>query len=124
MIDAGLQLLDALSEHFDAGFEVEQAPVGGISIDEHGTPLLPEVLDRCRAADAVLLGAVGGPAWDDPTAEHRPEDALLALRSELELFANLRPVRANEALASASPLRPEVRRGADLLILRELTGGL
>ena len=72
----------------------------------------------------MLLGAVGGPAWDDPTAASRPEDALLGLRSTLELFANLRPVRAHEALAEASPLRPEVRRGADILIVRELTGGL
>ena len=81
-------------------------------------------LAACREADAVLLGAVGGPAWDDPTAAARPEDALLELRSALELFANLRPVRAHESLAEASPLRPEVRRGADILIVRELTGGL
>ncbi len=79
---------------------------------------------RRRAADAVLLGAVGGPAWDDPSAPRRPEDALLGLRSALELFANLRPVRAHAALADASPLRPEVRRDADVLIVRELTGGL
>ena len=81
-------------------------------------------LAACREADAVLLGAVGGPAWDDPTAAARPEDALLELRSALELFANLRPVRAHESLAEASPLRPEVRRDADILIVRELTGGL
>jgi 3-isopropylmalate dehydrogenase len=125
VIGAGLQLLDALSEHFDAGFEVEQAPVGGVSIDEHGTPLLPEVLDRCRAADSVLLGAVGGPKWDttDPDAA-RPEQGLLGLRKGLELFANLRPVRVVPALASASPLREERARGADLLIVRELTGGI
>jgi 3-isopropylmalate dehydrogenase len=98
--------------------------VGGAAIDADGSPLPPATLDTCRSADAVLLGAVGGPRWDDPTASSRPEDALLALRSELELFANLRPVRAHEALESASPLRPDVRRGADLLILRELTGGL
>ena len=81
-------------------------------------------LEACRAADAVLLGAVGGPAWDDPRAAVRPEQALLRLRGELGLFANLRPVRALGALADASPLRPEVREGADLFIVRELTGGL
>ena len=122
--DVARRVVDAAGARF--GFEVawDEQPVGGRAIDTDGTPLPAATLDACRHADAVLLGAVGGPAWDDPTAEHRPEDALLALRSELELFANLRPVRANEALASASPLRPEVRRGADLLILRELTGGL
>src|SRR6185436_12781185 len=103
---AGLQLLTALSTRFDAGFEVEQALVGGASIDEHGTPLLPEVLERCRASDAVLLGAVGGPKWDttDPGAP-RPEQGLLGLRKGLELFANLRPVRPSPALVDASPLK-------------------
>ena len=108
------------------GFEVswDEQPVGGAAIDSEGTPLPKTTLDACRRADAVLLGAVGGPRWDDPEAAMRPEDALLGLRAELGLFANLRPVRAHDALASASPLRPEVRRGADMLILRELTGGL
>ncbi len=108
------------------GFEVawDEQAVGGTAIDAEGTALPPPTLDACRRADAILLGAVGGPRWDDPAAQVRPEDALLGLRAELGLFANLRPVRAYEALASASPLRPEVRRGADLLILRELTGGL
>jgi 3-isopropylmalate dehydrogenase len=109
-----------------SGFAVtwDERTVGGAAIDVEGTPLPADSLDACRAADAVLLGAVGGPRWDDPSAAHRPEDALLGLRSELELFANLRPVRAHAALASASPLRPEVREGADIMILRELTGGL
>jgi 3-isopropylmalate dehydrogenase len=125
VIAAGLQLLDALSPRFDAGFEVERAPVGGISIDAHGVPLLPEVLERCRGADAVLLGAVGGPKWDttDPDAP-RPEQGLLGLRKGLQLFANLRPVRVVPALAAASPLREERAAGADILIVRELTGGI
>ena len=125
MVGAGVQLLDALAPRFDAGLEIEQAPVGGVSIDEHGVPLLPEVLDRCRSADAVLLGAVGGPKWDstDPAAP-RPEQGLLGLRKGLGLFANLRPVRVVPALASASPLREERARGADILIVRELTGGI
>jgi 3-isopropylmalate dehydrogenase len=108
------------------GFEVawDEQLVGGAAIDATGGPLPPATLDACRSAEAVLLGAVGGPRWDDPSADSRPEDALLGLRSALELFANLRPVTAHEALASASPLRPEVRAGADLLIVRELTGGL
>jgi 3-isopropylmalate dehydrogenase len=116
--------VDALGRRFD--FEVRwiDAAVGGAAIDAHATPLPSATLEACRAADAVLLGAVGGPKWDDPSAAARPEDALLGLRSELGLFANLRPVRAPDALAGSSPLRPEVRRGVDLLIVRELTGGL
>ena len=108
------------------GFEVvwDEQLVGGAAIDAASDPLPPATLEACRSAEAVLLGAVGGPRWDDPSAASRPEDALLGLRSALELFANLRPVTAHEALKSASPLRPEVRAGADLLIVRELTGGL
>jgi 3-isopropylmalate dehydrogenase len=122
---AARQVLRALSPLHDAAFEFTELPVGGTSIDEHGVPLLPEVLEECRASDAVLLGAVGGPKWDstDPDAP-RPEQGLLGLRKGLELFANLRPVRVMDALLDASPLRPERVRGADLLIVRELTGGI
>jgi 3-isopropylmalate dehydrogenase len=106
-------------------FEVEERLVGGASIDEHGTALTDEVLDACRASDAVLLAAVGGPKWDstDPDAP-RPEQGLLALRKELGLFANLRPVRPSPALLDASPLRRERIEGTDLLVVRELTGGI
>ncbi len=125
VVSAASRLLDAIAERFDAEFAVEELPIGGNSIDAHGVPLLPEVLDRCRAADAVLLGAVGGPKWDstDPEAP-RPEQGLLGLRKGLELFANLRPVRVNPSLGHASPLREELVKDADLLIVRELTGGI
>jgi 3-isopropylmalate dehydrogenase len=117
---AARRLLDALGD-----FEVDARLVGGASIDEHGAPLTDEVLDACRGSDAVLLAAVGGPRWDstDPGAP-RPEQGLLALRKELGLFANLRPVRPSPALLDASPLRRERIDGCDLLVVRELTGGI
>ena len=102
----------------------ESHPIGGCAIDAVGTPLPRATLDACRAADAVLLGAVGGPRWDDPRAEVRPEQGLLALRRELGLFANLRPVRTWPELADVSPLKPERLAGVDILFVRELTGGL
>jgi 3-isopropylmalate dehydrogenase len=107
------------------GFGFEEVTVGGASIDAHGVALTEEALERCRGADAVLLGAVGGPRWDstDPEAP-RPEQGLLGLRKGLGLFANLRPVRPLPALIEASPLRPEVIAGTDLLVVRELTGGI
>jgi len=116
--------VDASGERFGFDVDWDELPVGGTALEVAGDPLPPATLEACRDADAVLLGAVGGPRWDDPSAPKRPEDALLALRAELELFANLRPVRAHDALAGASPLRPEVRAGADMMIVRELTGGL
>jgi 3-isopropylmalate dehydrogenase len=122
--DVARRVVDAAGERFGFAVTWDEQRVGGEAIDTDGNPLPAATLDACRNADAVLLGAVGGPRWDDPSASIRPEDALLGLRSELELFANLRPVRAHDALADASPLRPEVRAGADILILRELTGGL
>jgi 3-isopropylmalate dehydrogenase len=103
----------------------EEHLIGGASIDAHGTALTDEVLERCRASDAVLLGAVGGPKWDttDPD-KPRPEQGLLRLRRELDLYANLRPVRPARALLDASPLRREVVDGTDLVVVRELTGGI
>lgn len=115
--------LDLLSRLGD--FEFSEHPFGGASIDAHGTALTDETLAACRAADAVLLAAVGGPKWDttDPEAP-RPEQGLLGIRKELGLYANLRPVRAVEALIEASPLRREVVEGTDMLVVRELTGGI
>jgi 3-isopropylmalate dehydrogenase len=117
---AGERLLERVGD-----FELDERPIGGASIDEHGTALSDEVLEACRSADAVLLAAVGGPKWDstDPGAP-RPEQGLLGLRKGLGLFANLRPVRPSPALLDASPLRRELVEDTDLLVVRELTGGI
>jgi len=118
--ESTVSLLDAVGS-----FSYNTQLVGGASIDAHGTALTDDVLDVCKASDAVLLAAVGGPKWDttDPDAP-RPEQGLLGLRSGLGLFANLRPVRPVPALASASPLREDIISGCDLLVVRELTGGI
>jgi len=120
IVAAAQRLLDSLGE-----FEFDERLLGGASIDAHGTALTDEVLEACRAADAVLLGAVGGPKWDttDPQAP-RPEQGLLGLRKGMGLYANLRPVRPSPALVGASPLREERIAGTDLLVVRELTGGI
>src|SRR4051794_18373935 len=120
IVAAARQVLDALGE-----FSYDERLMGGCSIDEHGTALSEEVLEACHGADAVLLGAVGGPKWDttDPDAP-RPEQGLLGLRKGMGLFANLRPVRPSPALVGASPLREERIAGTDLLVVRELTGGI
>jgi 3-isopropylmalate dehydrogenase len=117
---AARRLLEVLGD-----FEVEEHPVGGASIDAHGTALTPEVLEACRESDAVLLAAVGGPKWDttDPGAP-RPEQGLLGLRKGLGLYANLRPVRPARALLDSSPLKRDRIEGTDLLVVRELTGGI
>ncbi len=120
IVAAARRLLESIGD-----FEFTEHLVGGSSIDANGTALTDEVLDACRSADAVLLGAVGGPKWDstDPAAP-RPEQGLLGLRKGLGLYANLRPVRPSPALVSASPLREELIAGTDLLVVRELTGGI
>jgi 3-isopropylmalate dehydrogenase len=120
-----VKVLRAVGERWDVGFELSEALLGGIAIDETGSPLPAETLAEARAADAVLLAAIGGPKWDttDP-AKPRPEQGLLGIRKELGLYANLRPVRIFPPLRGASSLKPEALEGVDMLIVRELTGGL
>ena len=118
------RVLDATAARFGHTFEYGQGLIGGCAIDATGVALPPETLDLCLSSDAVLLGAVGGPQWSDPRAAVRPEQGLLQLRAALGVYANLRPVRVLDALADASPLRPERVRGVDMLIVRDLTGGL
>jgi 3-isopropylmalate dehydrogenase len=117
-------VLDAAGEAFGFSIDWVELLVGGAAIDAYGVPFRPVDLEACRAADAILLGAVGGPAWSDPNSPIRPEQALFTLRGGLELFANLRPVVVQPSLIAASPLRPELLEGVDLLIVRELTSGI
>jgi len=117
-------VLDAAGRAFGFSIDWTELLVGGAAIEAYGVPIRPVDLEVCRDADAILLGAVGGPAWSDPNATIRPEQALFALRGGFELFANLRPVTVHKALAASSPLRPELLDGVDLLIVRELTSGL
>jgi len=119
-----VQVLRAVGERFEHAFSLDEALVGGCAIDRTGNPLPPDTLALCRSADAVLLGAVGGPKWDDPSAPVRPEQGLLALRKALGLYANIRPVAPHPALADVSPLKPERLQGVDLVVVRELTGGI
>jgi 3-isopropylmalate dehydrogenase len=119
-----VRVLKRVAEVFGHQFEFAEALIGGAAIDSSGSPLPSRTIDACRSSDAVLLGAVGGPKWSDPSARVRPEQGLLELRRSLGLFANLRPVRAIPAVADASPLRPEVVAGTDIMVVRELTGGI
>ncbi|MGE5816663.1 MAG: 3-isopropylmalate dehydrogenase, partial [Deltaproteobacteria bacterium] len=120
----GTQVLQQSAKLYGFGVELEEGVVGGASIDAHGKPLIEPVLKLAQQSDAVLLGAMGGPQWDGLDYSIRPERALLALRQELGLFANLRPVKVFSALVSASTLKKEVVEGTDLLVVRELTGGI
>jgi len=117
-------VLEAVAKRSGHEFGFETQLIGGIAIDETGDPLPAATLSACKNANAVLLGAVGGPKWDDPNAKTRPEKGLLAIRKGLGLYANLRPVRTYPELIDASPLKAERIQGCDLLMLRELTGGL
>ena len=124
VVEQGRRVLDRIATSFGHAFEYSAQVVGGAAIDAAGDPLPAATLAACETADAVLLGAVGGPKWDDPNASVRPEQGLLGLRRALGLYANLRPVRVHPALAAASPLKAEKLEGVDVLFVRELTGGL
>jgi 3-isopropylmalate dehydrogenase len=119
-----VEILNAIEARFGHQFEFEYGLIGGAAIDQKGAPLPDETLSICRESDAVLLGAVGGPKWDRNPAHLRPEKGLLQIRKEMNLFANLRPVKFYDSLMDSSPLKKEVIQGVDLLIVRELTGGL
>jgi 3-isopropylmalate dehydrogenase len=124
VVGEAVRVLDVIAGRFGHTFHFAERLMGGCSIDKYGSSLTDETLADCKASDAVLLGAVGGPKWDDPNAKDRPERGLLTLRKGLAVFANLRPVKVHPALIDASPLKPEKLQGVDMLIVRELTGGL
>ncbi len=124
IVASARRVLETIADRYGHAFEFDTQLIGGAAIDATANPLPDATVKACLAADAVLLGAVGGPKWDDPSAKVRPEQGLLGIRKSLKLFANLRPVKLFPELISASPLRPEVLRGVDLMVVRELTGGI
>ncbi|MFQ3543953.1 3-isopropylmalate dehydrogenase [Halobacillus rhizosphaerae] len=121
---AAKQVLEAVAERYNHTFTFETHEIGGAAIDSQGTPLPEDTVAACKKSDAILLGAVGGPKWDQLPGHMRPEKGLLGIRKKMGLFANLRPIKGFKQLLHASPLKPEVVEGSDLLIVRELTGGL
>ena len=124
VIAEAVKVLDAVAQRFGHAFDYAEARVGGGAIDTYGVALRPQDLELCRRQDAVLFGAVGGPKWDGPQATARPEDAILSLRKELGLFANIRPVKVFGFLAGSTTLKADIVEGVDLVVLRELTGGI
>ncbi|WP_458412301.1 3-isopropylmalate dehydrogenase [Schinkia sp. CFF1] len=124
IVAGAIEVLEAVAEQFGHEFVFEMGRIGGVAIDADGTPLPTATIDLCKGSDAILLGAVGGPKWDQNPPALRPEAGLLAIRKELGLFANLRPVQAFPSLSDASALKKEVIDGVDLMIVRELTGGI
>jgi 3-isopropylmalate dehydrogenase len=119
-----VKVLQAVASRWTHTFTFREALLGGCAIDATGLPLPPETLQTAQASQAVLLGAVGGPKWDDPAAKVRPEQGLLGIRKALGLFANIRPVKVTRFLAQSSPLRQEIVEGTDIVVIRELTGGM
>ena len=124
IVAEAVKTLDAVARRFGHRFDTFEVAIGGAAIDAHGVPLRPEDLSRCQQADAVLLGAVGGPKWDTIEVGRRPERGLLALRKGMGLYANLRPVAVYDALADTSPVKSEIVKGVDVMVVRELTGGI
>lgn len=124
IVAEAVKVLQAVNDNFDLGLVFEEGLLGGCAIDATGVPFPDQTLTQARAADAILLGAVGGPKWDEIDRSIRPEKGLLGIRSQLELFGNLRPAILYPQLAGASSLKPEVVSGLDILIVRELTGGI
>lgn len=119
-----MQVLEAVANRYGHRFSFSEQLIGGAAIDATGNPLPDDTVAACKECDAVLLGAVGGPKWSNPNAAVRPEQGLLGIRSILGVFANLRPVKVVPALADASPLKPEILEGVDMIVVRELTGGI
>ena len=124
VIAEAIRVLEAVGRRFGHDFELSEGAIGGNAIDSTGTALPNETQELCDQADAVLFGAVGGPKWDDPRASVRPEDGILGIRRTMGLFANLRPVKVEPALANVSPIKRDRLEGVDMIVVRELTGGL
>jgi 3-isopropylmalate dehydrogenase len=124
IVSQAARVLATIASRFGHTFQCSEHLIGGIAIDRTGDPLPAETVAACKASNAVLLGAVGGPKWDDPSAKTRPEAGLLRIRKEMQLFANLRPIQTFSELVDASPLKREIVEGTDILFFRELTGGI
>jgi len=124
IITEAVQCLDAIARRFGHDFDFQEAPVGAAAMDTVGEPLPAATLTLCEGADAILFGAIGSPRYSDPSLKLRPEQAILGLRTALSLYANLRPVLCHESVLDASPLKPELLHGVDIMIVRELTGGI
>ena len=124
VVAEAVNVMHAVGHKFGHTFDLRHGSVGGNAIDRYGTPLPEETVELYQDTDAVLFGAVGGPKWDDPRAKVRPEDGILAIRKGLGLFANVRPVKVYPAIVNSSPIKPHLLEGVDMVIVRELTGGL
>jgi len=124
VMKSALSVLETVGQEYNLSFQYDSYLVGGSSIDESGSPITDEVIEACKDSDAVLLGAVGGPKWDSLPQDQKPEKGLLQLREALELYSNLRPATIYPSLVDASSLKPEVIQGADIMVVRELTGGI